>query len=250
MYLGQKGGKTLEKSLSLFQERDHFSPRTAETEIIASFVEGITETSGCSHSSQTTHRIMSLFDITMILLSPIIQVLTRPMLHRIAHGLADSSWRGCMAIGSHLIRNMTNDSRPIETPLSCLPIPFLTQHRIHEIAIVVDSPIQIAPFSVNPDIRFLSVPPFSGLTSAFERGNSSISVSLSCFYLEKDNSHLTECQGWSLSSDRTDQSALVVLTWFGGTKTFPPNQASNASSDCNDARDGSCEAAIASRVTD
>jgi hypothetical protein len=96
--------------------------------------------------SETVHRRVSLFDPTMVLLQPIVEVFPRSMGNIAAHGLANSSRIGCVPIGCHLLRNMANDRHCLlKKSLSCLPIPFRAQQGSHQIALVVDRSIQIAP---------------------------------------------------------------------------------------------------------
>jgi hypothetical protein len=161
--------KTLEKGPALFQERNHFPYGAARTEIVAQFVEGTTEAYRRFNGSKTTHWIVSLFDATMILLQPIIQILTRSMLNIAAHRLSYSSWIGRMTIRRHLVGSMANHSNCLlEKLLGCLHIPLLAQHGIHQIAIVIDRPIKVAPLSVNLDVGFIHVPRSPRLTSSFD----------------------------------------------------------------------------------
>jgi hypothetical protein len=76
------------------------------------------------------------------------------MLYLVAQGFAHCSWVGDMTIRCHPFRRMTNNRKSIvEKQLSCLHIAFLTQTSIHQIAICVNSAIQITPFSLDPHIR-------------------------------------------------------------------------------------------------
>jgi hypothetical protein len=63
---------------------------------------------------------------------------------------------------------MANHSnRLLEKPLGCFHIPFLTQHRINETAIVIDSAIQITPFPFDFDIGFIDVSRLACLSAPF-----------------------------------------------------------------------------------
>jgi hypothetical protein len=80
------------------------------------------------NGSKATHRIIPLFDATMILLQPMSEIFTRSMLDSAAHRLADGSRIGSMAISRHLIGNRANHStRLLEKLLSCFPISLLAR---------------------------------------------------------------------------------------------------------------------------
>jgi hypothetical protein len=138
----------------LFQEGDHFAHGAARTEIIAQFVEGRTEAGRRFNGSKTTHRIIALFDTTMILLSPIIEIFIGPMLDVAAQDLAYRPWIGAMPICCDRLWRMTNHRNSLlEKPLSSLHVPFLTQHGINQIAIVIDR--RIPPRVIEPTSTIL-----------------------------------------------------------------------------------------------
>jgi len=151
-----ESSKTLEKSLSLFQERDRFAHGATRTEIVAQFVKSATEACCRFEASETTHGIVALLDPSVILLQPIIEVLVRPMLDTVAHDLAYSPRIGTMPICRDRLWRMANHSnRLLEQSLSRLHISFLAQHGIDQIAIVVDGPIQITPLSMHFYVGFI-----------------------------------------------------------------------------------------------
>jgi hypothetical protein len=127
-----------------------FSYSEALTEVMLQLVKSTTETRRRFNGFKTTHGIVSLFDTSMILLETIIEVLAGPMLDMVPHSLTDCSWIGTVPIGCDRRWCMTNhcDCLP-EKPLSCFPIPLLTQHGINQVAIVADGPIQIG----SPSLR-------------------------------------------------------------------------------------------------
>src|SRR5258708_16286617 len=89
------------------------------------------------------------------------------MLDMGAHGLAYRPWIGTMPICGDRLWCMANHSDCLlEKSLSCLHISFLTQHGIHQIAIVVDSSIEITPLPVHFEIGFIDIPGFSCLAAA------------------------------------------------------------------------------------
>ena len=166
MHRSLESSKALEKRPSLFLERDDFAQSVAQTKGVASFVKDTTETGRRFNASKTTHRIISLFDATMILLDPMVEVLTRPMKDIVAHGLAYRSWIGRMTIGCHLLWRMANHIDSVfEKSLSCLQIALLAQHGSHQIAILVARSIQITPFSAHFSVGFINRPRGSGFPS-------------------------------------------------------------------------------------
>jgi hypothetical protein len=158
----------MEKSLSLFPERDYFAHSAARTERVAQFVEGTTEACSRLDGSKTMHRIVPLFDAPMILLQPIIEVFTRSMLDVVPHCLANGTWIGRMTIRRHLIRNRANHSNSLlEKSPGRLHIPFFAQQRIHQIAIMVNGSIQITPLPMHFEVGFIDIPGCSCLSSSF-----------------------------------------------------------------------------------
>jgi len=89
---------------------------------------GTTEASRRFNCSKATHGIVALFDATMVLLQPIIEILIGPMLYAVAHRLAYGPRLRNMPIGCDLIGNMANnDNSLLEKALGCLHIPLLTR---------------------------------------------------------------------------------------------------------------------------
>src|SRR5437879_11094289 len=115
------GCHTLEKSLSVFQKRDHFAHGAARMEIGAQFVKGTTKACRRFTCSKATHGRGPLFDATVILLRPISEICTRSMLYIAAHSLAYGPRRGSVAISRHLIGNRANHCNCLlEKPLGGL----------------------------------------------------------------------------------------------------------------------------------
>lgn len=86
----------------------------------------------------------------------------------VAHGLANGSRIGMVPIGGHLIRNMAHDCNcPLQKVLSRLDVEREAEHRVHQMAIVVDGSIERAPFPMDFDRGFIDVPGFPGLLLSF-----------------------------------------------------------------------------------
>jgi hypothetical protein len=54
----------------------------------------------------------------------------------------------------------------LEKSLSCLHIPLLAQHGIHQIAILIDRPIQITPPPMHFEVGFIDIPGCPGLSTS------------------------------------------------------------------------------------
>jgi hypothetical protein len=159
LYHSLESSKTLEKSLPLFQERDHFAYGAARTEIIAQFIEGPTETCRPLNCAKAAHWVISLFDSTVVLLQPIVEVFARSMVHIAAHCLTNGSRIGTVPVGRDRRGGMPHDSYCLfEKSLSRFHIPLLAQHGIHSIALVVDCSIQITPLSMHFEVRLIHIP--------------------------------------------------------------------------------------------
>jgi hypothetical protein len=104
----------------------------AGAEIIAQFVEGTTEACRSFNGSKAAHRVVSLFDATVVLFQPIVEVFTRPMVYVTAYCLANCSWIGHMPIRCYLLGGMANHGNSLlEKSLGCLHISLLASHGIH-----------------------------------------------------------------------------------------------------------------------
>ena len=112
-----------------------------------------------SRVSKTMQRIRALLHPSMVLLSAIIEVCIRPMLHIFAQYFPYCSWIGGMPIRCDPFRSVTdNRERLSEKPLGCFPIPFLAQSRINQIAIGVNGPIEGALFPFDFEVGLIHIP--------------------------------------------------------------------------------------------
>src|SRR5258708_32361393 len=181
------------------------------------------------------HRIVLLFNPTMILFQLIIEVFTCAMLHMITHDLVYCSWIGSMPIGCYLLRSRANHSNCLlEKSLSCLHIPLFAQHGIYQIAIVINRPVQIAPLPMNLEIRFIDVPgspclpiPLSSQLVRKQRGKSSFPipdrfVGESPSTLQKHFSHITKTQfvAQTPNDDKEDDIRRVFEVVEGGARAL------------------------------
>src|SRR5215467_836926 len=98
----------MEISLLLFWKRVLFSHGAAWTEISASFVKRTTEADCRFETSKAMHGIQALFDATMILFQPVIELLILPMEHFTAHCFVYGSGTGWMPVCCDTLRCMTH----------------------------------------------------------------------------------------------------------------------------------------------
>jgi hypothetical protein len=106
----------------------------------------------------SAHRIVPLFDATMILLQPIIEILVRPMVDLASHRFTNGSRIRRMTISCGLFWHMANYSDCLLEELFCSAhISLLAQSRIDQIAVVINRPVEGTPLSTNLDRRFVNV---------------------------------------------------------------------------------------------
>ena len=86
------------------------------------------EARGRGEVSKSTHRVIALFDPTMILFQVVIQIGLPAMHDLVAENLTNRTWIGVMSIGRYPLRGVTNRCDSLaEELLCCLHITFLTQ---------------------------------------------------------------------------------------------------------------------------
>ncbi len=74
-----------------------------------------------------------------------------------------------MSIGRHPFWGVAHGVKSLlEKALGRLHIPFLAQHRVNQIAIPIDGPIEKAPFAMDADVRFIDVPGCCCLSASLE----------------------------------------------------------------------------------
>ncbi len=87
-----------------------------------------------------------MFDTSVILFYAVVQRDVCPMYRINSYCFAYSTWIGTMPVCCDMVWGMTNDRNGLREELFCrIHIPFLTQSRIHQVAIVINGPIEIAP---------------------------------------------------------------------------------------------------------
>src|SRR5450631_4066232 len=98
------------------------------------------------------HGIIPLLDSSMVLLQPIIQVRVCSVLDIAAYRLTYCSRIGCMAVRRDPFWCMANNGESLlEKLLSGLHIALLAQTGINQVAICINSTIEVTPLSLDPE---------------------------------------------------------------------------------------------------
>ncbi len=114
--------------------------------------------------SRSLDRLIALFDATVILLDPIVEVRVAPRHDLLAHCFTDRAWIGVMALGGHPLRRLpSNIQCSFEEAFRRVPIPMLTQHQVDEIAVSIDDAVEVLPRAADADICFIGMPRASSL---------------------------------------------------------------------------------------
>jgi hypothetical protein len=109
-----------------------------------------------------------LLNASVILFNTIAQISVRPVLYLVAQYSACCPWIRVVPIGGYPDRLMANNILGLsEEPLCRSHIPVLTQHRVHQLAISIYRPVEVAPFAADTHVRFIDIPRVAGLASAF-----------------------------------------------------------------------------------
>ncbi|GHP00415.1 hypothetical protein KSF_104620 [Reticulibacter mediterranei] len=134
-------------------------PAQAEAKELAHLIKGSAKLCCGCEVSKASHGVVALFDATMILFYEIIEVVTTLVENFSAKGLTYCSWIGNMPIGGDSLWCMAHRlERLLEKSLRCIHIPFLAQHRVNEIAISINGPIQVTPLPLHFDVGFINMP--------------------------------------------------------------------------------------------
>ena len=99
------------------------------------------------------------FDPAMVLFKSIVQVDARSVADVAAQRRADCARVGVMPVGCHPVRHKA-DNRPCraEEPLGRSHVTGRAQHRVDEVPVAIDRPIQVAPAALDLEVRFVGIP--------------------------------------------------------------------------------------------
>lgn len=87
---------------------------------LAHFIKGAAEARCRGHACEATHRVITFFDATMVLLQSISERAVGPMRDLTAPGLADGSWIAIMAIGCHPLWGLTDGVDSLRRSKGCV----------------------------------------------------------------------------------------------------------------------------------
>src|SRR3954451_24431474 len=95
----------------------------------------------------------------MILLQAVVQISARPVDHFMSQYPANSAWVRVVSVSRYLLGLMTNHLLgTLEEALGRLHVPMLRKHRVDQVAIPIYGPVQVTPFPVDLNVRFIRVP--------------------------------------------------------------------------------------------
>jgi hypothetical protein len=108
---------------------------------------------------EAAHTSDASFDTAMVLFKPIIQVDVRPVADGAAQRRADRARVGIMPISCHAVRHKaSNQPCRAEELLVRSHVTGRAQHRVDEVPVAIDRPIQVAPAAIHLEIGFVDVP--------------------------------------------------------------------------------------------
>jgi hypothetical protein len=122
---------SLAEYLALVSKGNLLFHRGPDAEELAHFIKGTAEARCRGEVSKTTHGVIALFDATVVLLQPIVEIGVTPMHDLTAEGLANRTRIGIMPVRRHSLWSMTNGLEGLlEKALGGIQISLLTQTRI------------------------------------------------------------------------------------------------------------------------
>jgi hypothetical protein len=131
----------------------------AYPEVVALFVEGLTETTCSINSSKPTQWIVALLDATMILLDPIVQLRITAVCDLFAKRLTNGSRIGVMSVGRHTLGRLSSQVQGgLEEALGRLHIAVFAEHLLDEIALPIDGAVEIRPSACDANGGFITMP--------------------------------------------------------------------------------------------
>jgi hypothetical protein len=134
--------------LALVGKGNLLLPGGTEPKELAHFIEGAAEACCRGYVAEPAHRIVALFDATMVLLQPIVEIRVATVHDLLAKSITDRTRVGVMSIRRHPLWCVTNDSNGLrEKAPGGIHIPLLAQHRVNQVAIAINGTVKIAPFS-------------------------------------------------------------------------------------------------------
>jgi hypothetical protein len=108
---------------------------------------------------QSEHRVIALFDTTMVLLDAAVEVSIVAMFDLCPQHFLDRTGIRIVPIGGHWRRCLSRDGQStLKEALCGLPITGGTQQRVHQIPLAVDRAVQVTPLAFYLSIGFIDIP--------------------------------------------------------------------------------------------
>ena len=105
---GLQSVQLVAEHLALLGKGNPLLHRRPDPKELAHFIEGPTEACCRGQTSEPAHRVVALFDATMILLQSVVEIAVASMNDLTAKGLADCTRVGVMSVGCHPLWGVTN----------------------------------------------------------------------------------------------------------------------------------------------
>ena len=145
---------------------DNLVVTTAGAEEVAEFAMLTTEAAGIVMVLEAPHTSDPALDAAMILFKTIVEVHAGPVPHRPSQHRADRPGIGAMAIRRHPVGAKAH-CRPgrAEEGLRCPHVALLAQHRVDQVAVPIDRPVEVAPPAAHLQVGFVNIPAHTGSAS-------------------------------------------------------------------------------------
>ena len=128
-------------------------------EKLTPFIESATAARCRCEASKPTHGRGALLHATVVLLQSLGELLIPSMENVIATDLADRMWVSTVPIRDHALWSMTDRLKGLlEKALGGVPISLLTEHRVNQIAILINGTLHVASLSLDPHVGLINVP--------------------------------------------------------------------------------------------
>jgi hypothetical protein len=164
--------KSLSMDAPTLLKREELVTMRLGTEKGADLNEGAAETCGCGEGFEPTRGPVPLFDPPMILFQMVVQIAVGAVRHPLSEDGANGSRIGIMAIrGDAVGRHPGHRPGRAKKGLGRRQVPRVAEPRMDEMAVPVDGTLQIAPASLDSDIRlvYILAVPDNATTSLAQR---------------------------------------------------------------------------------
>ena len=151
--------QSLKKHLALLLQRNKLLHGCTNPEKLTNFIKSPAEARCRREASKSTHGVVALLDAAMILFQVIVEIMLLPMENVGAKDLPYGTWVRPVPIRDHSLWRMTNSLEGLlKKALGRVHISLLTEHGVNQIPILINSPIQVAPLSLDSHVCFINMP--------------------------------------------------------------------------------------------